>query len=82
MKLSTKRSTSEIDVTMYKSLVGSLRYLVHIMLDITFTLGFLSCFMGRLWQGHLVVVKHIAHYIVGTIDYGLVYPSAATSATG
>jgi hypothetical protein len=38
--------------------------------------------MGRLWQGHLVVVKHIAHYIVGTIDYGLVYPSAATSATG
>jgi hypothetical protein len=40
LKLSLKSSTSEVDVTMYKSLVGSQRYLVHTRPDITFAVGF------------------------------------------
>lgn len=65
----------------YRSSVESLRYLVRTRPDITFAVGLLSRFMERPWQEHLVIVKHILRYIVGTVDYGLVYPSVATPTT-
>jgi hypothetical protein len=37
LKLSTKCLNTEVDATMYKSLMGSLRYLVHTMPVITST---------------------------------------------
>ncbi|XP_066381233.1 uncharacterized mitochondrial protein AtMg00810-like [Miscanthus floridulus] len=73
LKLSTKSTTPEVDVTMYRSLVGSLRYLVHTSPDIAFVVGYVSHFMEKPWQEHLVAVKHLLRYITGTVDYGIVY---------
>jgi hypothetical protein len=63
LKLSTKSSIMEVDATMYKSLVGSLRYLVHIRPDITFVVGFVSRFMERPRQEQLATLKHIRHIL-------------------
>jgi hypothetical protein len=78
LKLSTKSTTPEVDVTMYHSLVGSLHYLVHTWPDIAFAVGYVSRFMEKPRQEHLVAVKHLLRYIAGTIDYGLVYPKLSS----
>ena len=73
LKLSTKSTTPEVDATMYRSLVGSLRYLVHTRPDIAFAVGYVSRFMEKPRQEHLVAVKHLLRYIAGTVDYDIVY---------
>ena len=73
LKLSTKSTTPEVDASMYRSLVGSLRYLVHTRPDIAFAVGYVSRFMEKPQQEHLVAVKHLLRYIAGTVDYGIVY---------
>jgi len=53
--------------------VGSLRYLVHTRPDLAFAVGYVSRLMERPTVEHLQVVKRILRYVVGTLDYGLVY---------
>ena len=73
LKLLTKSMMPKVDATMYHSLVGSLRYLVHTCPDIAFAVGYVSRFMEKPWQEHLVAGKHLLRYIIGTVDYGIVY---------
>jgi len=73
LKLLDKSTTPEVDATMYRSLVGSLRYLVHMRPDIAFAVGYVSRFMEKPQQEHLVAVKHLLRYIAGMVDYGIVY---------
>jgi len=73
LKLLDKSTTPEVDATMYRSLVGSLRYLVHMRPDIAFAVGYVSRFMEKPRQEHLVAVKHLLRYIVGMVDYDIVY---------
>jgi hypothetical protein len=77
LQLSTRSTTEEVDAKLYRSLVGSLRYLVHTRPDITFAVGYVSRFMEKPRQENLAAVKHLLRYIAGTIDYGLVYPKSA-----
>jgi hypothetical protein len=74
LQLSKKGSSDEVDATMYHSLVGSLRYLVHTRPDISYAVGYVSRFMEKPRQEHLAAVKHLLRYIAGTIEFGLVYP--------
>jgi cytochrome c peroxidase len=62
LQLSTTSSTPDVVPTMYRSLVGSLRYLVHTRPDIAFVVGYDSRFMEKPQQEHLVVVKHLLRY--------------------
>jgi hypothetical protein len=77
LQLSKQSTTAEVDATMYRSLVGSLRYLVHTRPDITFAVGYVSRFMEKPRQEHLGAVKHLLRYVAGTVDYGLCYPKYA-----
>jgi hypothetical protein len=74
LRLSARGTSEEVDATMYRSLVGSLRYLVHTRPDISFAVGYVSRFMEKPRHEHLAAVKHLLRYIAGTVDYGLVYP--------
>lgn len=74
LQLSTRSTTEEVDARMYRSLVGSLRYLVHTRPDITYAVGYVSRFMEKPRQEYLAAVKHLLRYIAGTVDFGLVYP--------
>jgi hypothetical protein len=71
MKLSKDDTSPLVDATFYRSLVGSLRYLVNIRPDIAFYVGYVSRFMQEPHADHLAAVKHILRYIAGTYDWGL-----------
>ena len=74
LKLSKDGTTALVDATEYRSLVGSLRYLVHTRSDISFAVGFVSRFMEKPRHEHMAAVKHLLRYIAGTIEFGIVYP--------
>jgi len=73
LKLNRESEAEEVDVTHYRRLVGSLRYLVHTRPDLAFAVGYVSRFMERPTAEHLQAVKRILRYVAGTLDYGLVY---------
>jgi hypothetical protein len=73
LKLEKEEDAPNVDQTLYRSLMGSLRYLVHTHPDISFAVGFLSRFMEDLRQTHLDAVKHLLRYIAGTWNFGIRY---------
>jgi len=73
----TTTSTQSVDSTLYRQLIGSLMYLVHMRSDICYTMNALSQFMFDPKQIHLVASKHVLIYVRGTITYGLRYTSSS-----
>nr|CAH67708.1 H0512B01.3 [Oryza sativa] len=73
LKLSRDSTAPPVDATEYRWLVGSLRYLVHTRPDLAFAVGFVSRFMERPTEEHMVAVKRILRYVDGTMEYGLHY---------
>lgn len=71
IKLSTTKKGTERDVTRYKSIIGSLRYLVNTRHDLTFAVGLVSRFMEAPSKEHWCAIKRIVRYITGTLDYGV-----------
>ena len=72
-KLSKYSTAPAMDATEYRSIVGSLRYLVHTRPDLTFAVGFVSRFMEAPTEEHLAAVKRILRYIAGSVRLGCRY---------
>jgi hypothetical protein len=72
-KLSRERSAPLVVEIVYKSLVGSLRYLVNTRPDLTYSVGFVRRFLEKPTEEHLVVVKRIVRYVDGTLNLGCQY---------
>jgi hypothetical protein len=72
-QLSKESKGTPVDATLYRSILGSLRYLVHTRPDIAFAVGYLSRFMEAPASDHLAAVKHLLRYIAGTLHHGCVY---------
>ncbi|XP_022883572.1 uncharacterized protein LOC111400387 [Olea europaea var. sylvestris] len=62
--------------TLFKSLVGSLRYLTCTRPDILFVVELISRYIETPTMTHMKVTKRILRYIKCTLDYGLVYSSS------
>ncbi|KAG8094725.1 hypothetical protein GUJ93_ZPchr0012g18877 [Zizania palustris] len=72
LKLSKLSSEPPVaDATAYRSIVGSLRYLVNTRPDLAFAVGYVSRFLEDPREDHLVAVKHILRYIEGTKTWGV-----------
>lgn len=69
LKLSKESKNPPVDATLYRSIVGSLRYLVHSRPDISFAVGYVSRFMENPMTEHFGAVKHLLRYIAGTRNY-------------
>jgi hypothetical protein len=73
LKLSKENSSPLVDATFYRSVVGSLRYLVNIRPNIALVVGYVSRFMQEPHSDHLAAVKHTLRYVAGTCEWGLFY---------
>jgi hypothetical protein len=73
LKLSKESNTPIVDATGYRSLGGSLRYLVNTRLDFAFSVGYINRYMEEPHEEHLSV-KHVLIFVAGTCDTGLFYP--------
>ncbi|KAG6404541.1 hypothetical protein SASPL_136790 [Salvia splendens] len=73
VKLSKNDKGEKVDPTLYKSLVGSLRYLTCTRPDILYATGLVSRYMENPTTTHFKAAKRILRYLRGTIDYGLFY---------
>jgi hypothetical protein len=71
LKLSKSSSEALVDATVFRSLVGSLRYLVNTRPDIAFVVGYVSRFLSEPHEDHLIAVKHILRYLAGTVNWGI-----------
>ncbi|XP_062198308.1 secreted RxLR effector protein 161-like [Phragmites australis] len=65
MKLTKEDSGSFVDPTEYRSIVGSLRYLVNIRPNIAYVVGVVSRYMEKLTDQHKAEVKQILRKSTG-----------------
>ena len=79
LKLTKANNAVKVDATLYRSIVGGLRYLVYTRPDITFTVGYVSRFMEDLRQDHWAAVKWLLRYVKGTVNHEIIFPKTGGS---
>nr|GEV11865.1 ribonuclease H-like domain, reverse transcriptase, RNA-dependent DNA polymerase [Tanacetum cinerariifolium] len=72
-KLVKAEDGNSVDATHYRSLIGSLAYLLHTRPDLSYSVGLLSRFMQDPKDHHLKAVKQVIRYIKGTKEHGIIY---------
>ncbi|KAK3026412.1 hypothetical protein RJ639_041424 [Escallonia herrerae] len=72
-KLSRQVKEGPIDQTLFRSLVGSLRYLTCTRPDILYAVSYISQYMENPTTYHFKVAKIILRYLKGIIDLGIFY---------
>lgn len=60
-------------MTLYRSMIGKLQYVVHSRLDIAHAIGLVARFSFNPKESHLIIVKRIFKHLKGTEDYGFQY---------
>jgi hypothetical protein len=73
LKLKKNDDSDEVDKTLYRSVIGSLRYLVNTRPDISVAVGVASRFMENPRAAHWALVKQICRYVEGTLTLGCTY---------
>ena len=69
LKLSKDTSGKDIDQILYRSMIGSLLYLIGSRPDIAFSVGIYACFQVCPKESHLFAIKKIIKYVNGTFGY-------------
>lgn len=82
LKLSKKDGSAAVNPTEYRSIVGSLRYLVNTRPDLAYSVGIVSRYMEDPTSQHMAAVKHILRYLSGTIRFGCCYRKQDQSDNG
>jgi len=63
-----------VDPTMFRRLIGSLRYLCQSILDISYSVGIVSRFTSNPLKTHFLAAQKILRYINGPFQYGILFP--------
>jgi hypothetical protein len=66
-----------VDQTLYRSMIGSLLYLIVSRPDIMFSVCMCARFQASPKESHLVAIKRILRYLKHTPSIGLWYPKGA-----
>ncbi|KAK2454958.1 hypothetical protein QL285_002459 [Trifolium repens] len=74
VKIEDDNISEEVNSTMFRQLVGSLRYLCQSRPDTSYVVGYISRFMSKPLKSHFLAAKRILRYINGTIHYGVLFP--------
>ena len=62
-----------MDATLYRSLIRSLRYLLHTQPDMTYSVIILSRYMVNPTSDHWIAAKRVLRYLKRTINFSLIY---------
>ena len=73
LKLQKDIEGKQVYSTNFRSLIGSLKYLMNIRPNLTYCVSYLSRFMDKPSLEHLSKAKRIMRYFKGTKNYGLLY---------
>ena len=73
LKLTREGEGKSIDPTLFRSLIGSLRYLSITRSDIDYSFGLMSRYMEKPKESHGLAAKRILRYIKGKMDFDLLY---------
>ncbi|XP_062213730.1 secreted RxLR effector protein 161-like [Phragmites australis] len=73
LKLSKASFALPVDATEYRSIIGSLRYLVHSCPDLAFSVRYMSQFMENPTVGHHAAMKRILRYVTRIINFDWYY---------
>ncbi|XP_074378125.1 secreted RxLR effector protein 161-like [Apium graveolens] len=73
IKLRDDSTKEPVNLMLFKSLIGSLRYLTFTHPDIMYAVGLVSRYIKKPKQDHFMAAKRILRYIEGTLDHGLFY---------
>ncbi|XP_014625989.1 uncharacterized mitochondrial protein AtMg00810-like [Glycine max] len=82
IKLQIDEDKKDVDPTLYKQIVGSLRYLCNTKPDIAYCVGLISRFMEKPKTPHFLEAKRILRYVKGTLDLGILYPYSQKNIEG
>lgn len=74
LKLSILEEGRKMDATLFKQIVGSLRFVCNNTP--------VSIFMGDPRKTHLIIAKHILRYLKGTTDFGLFFLKGSDNMDG
>jgi hypothetical protein len=74
LKLSMDSASLAMDHTEFRSLIGSLRYVLHAIPFLTFSVCYLSQFMEEPKKEQMVAIKRVMRYIPDTTEFGLIHP--------
>jgi hypothetical protein len=75
--LSKKDGAAAVESTNYRSVIGSLRYLVNTRPDIAHAVGIVSRFMEAPSEKHWTAVKQTLRHLSGTLNHGCCYKKAS-----
>ncbi|KAG8369591.1 hypothetical protein BUALT_Bualt14G0029600 [Buddleja alternifolia] len=76
-KLSKEGNEAHVSPTLFRQIVGTLRYLTCTRPNITYGVSLISKFLESPRQSHMQVAKRIMRYIKDTYDHGLFYSSSS-----
>ncbi|GAU33196.1 hypothetical protein TSUD_206550 [Trifolium subterraneum] len=76
LKLSKGEDEQAVDATLFKQVVGSLRFICNTRPDINYAVGSVSRFMSNPKASHMVAAKRILRYLKDTQDFGLAFPTS------
>ncbi|KAH9688106.1 Integrase catalytic domain-containing protein [Citrus sinensis] len=74
IKLDKYEKGKEVDIKTYRGMIGSLLYLTASRPDIMFSVCLCARFQSCPKESHMLAVKRIFRYLIGTIYLGLWYP--------
>ena len=74
MKLDKCENEAAVDGTVFRQIVGSLRYICHTRPEFAFCVGMISKFMSDPRHSHMVATKRILRYLRGTLNMGILFP--------
>eukprot|EP00253_Pinus_taeda_P012346 PITA_12346 len=77
LKLSKEDCSSNVNPTLYKSMIGSLMYLTATRLDIMYAVSLVSRFIETSKETHWQATKRILRYVNGTKQYGVLYTTTS-----
>ncbi|KAK2457600.1 hypothetical protein QL285_004854 [Trifolium repens] len=73
-KLNECSEMEKVDPTLFRRMVGTLRYVCNSRPDICCSVSMISRYMHDPRKPHLIAAKRIFRYIRGTLDFGLHFP--------